>query len=136
MVLQLGLILDATCAPSDIAYPTDTALLADAIEKPLAAPTPGEQDEETAAIISGANDFAFDLSEALMKDAEDENFVCSPLSVWLPLAALTNAMDAQDAQSALSVLGAADANVSDLNNAASHMCIPAVHSLAVMLKSM
>ncbi len=27
------LILDATCAPSDIAYPTDTALLADAIEK-------------------------------------------------------------------------------------------------------
>jgi len=27
------LILDATCAPADIAYPTDTALLADAIEK-------------------------------------------------------------------------------------------------------
>lgn len=83
--------------------------------------TPGEQDKETAAIISGANDFAFDLSEALMNDAEDENFVYSPISVWLPLAALTNAMDAQDAQSALAVLGAADSNVSDLNNAASRM---------------
>jgi hypothetical protein len=44
------LILDATCAPADIAYPTDTALLADAIEKTdemideLHAPDAGKKD--------------------------------------------------------------------------------------------
>jgi len=69
----------------------------------------------------GANDFAFRLSAALANDIGTENFVCSPYSVWLPLAALVNAADAANKESLLSAIGAAGLSEADINGAASRM---------------
>ena len=59
--------------------------------KELQTPVYGERDSAASAVAYGANDFAFKLSAALVKNVNDESFVCSPYSVWLPLAALVNA---------------------------------------------
>ena len=69
----------------------------------------------------GANDFAFRLSKALLKNTGDENFVSSPLSVWLPLAALVNATDAAHKPALLSALGATGFDENQLNEAAKQM---------------
>ncbi|MCL2512417.1 MAG: dockerin type I domain-containing protein [Oscillospiraceae bacterium] len=80
---------------------------------------------ETAA--AGANDFAFRLSSALLKndglagEAGNNNFICSPYSVWLPLAALANATNESSKAALLSAIGAAGVDESDLNKAASRM---------------
>jgi len=69
----------------------------------------------------GADDFAFRLSKALLKNSGKENFVSSPLSVWLPLAALVNATDAAHKPALLSALGAAGFQEKDINQAAEQM---------------
>jgi len=89
--------------------------------KELEAPTHGEQDSWVIAVATGANDFAFRLSAALVEDIGNENFVCSPYSVWLPLAALANATDAQNKAALLSALGASGITEADINKAASRM---------------
>ena len=72
-------------------------------------------------VAKGANDFAFRLSAALATQAGTENFICSPYSVWLPLAALINATDENSKENLVSVLGAAGISDADINNAASRM---------------
>ncbi|MDR1299372.1 MAG: hypothetical protein LBJ84_03885, partial [Oscillospiraceae bacterium] len=69
----------------------------------------------------GESDFAFRLSAALAEQSGDENLICSPFSVWLPLAALVNATDDAGRGALLSSLGAAGASAEDVNNAASRM---------------
>ena len=69
----------------------------------------------------GVNDFAFRLSAALATDVGTENFVCSPFSVWLPLAALVNATNDQSRTDMMAALNAAGISESELNNAASRM---------------
>ena len=89
------------------------------------APAPDGQDTATAAVAGGANDFAFKLSAALLKDAGtgagNQNFVCSPFSVWLPLAALANATNDQAKPALLEALNASGFTAADLNSAASRM---------------
>ena len=70
---------------------------------------------------TGANDFAFRLSAALAGQAGQENFVCSPYSVWLPLAALLNATDEPYKVDLLSALSASGLSEDDVNRAASRM---------------
>jgi len=71
---------------------------------------PDDEGASTARTVAGgANDFAFRLGAALVKNAGDKNFICSPYSVWLPLAALTT------------VLGASGIAEADINKAASRM---------------
>lgn len=89
--------------------------------KELQAPVYGEQDSAAMTAASGSNDFAFRLSSALAKDVGDESFVCSPYSVWLPLAALVNATDAENKAALLTALGASGINEADINKAASRM---------------
>ena len=72
-------------------------------------------------VASGANDFAFRLSAALAEEVGDENFVCSPYSVWMPLAALINAMDARARHALLAALSASGVSSADINTAASRM---------------
>ncbi len=81
----------------------------------------GEVDEAASAVADGANDFALRLSAALVKDVGEENFVCSPYSVWLPLAALVNATDVQNKPTLVTALGAAGIEDGDINRAASRM---------------
>lgn len=84
--------------------------------------TTEDRDNATAASAAkGANDFAFRLSAALVSQAGDGNFICSPYSVWLPLAALVNATDEQHKPQLLEALGAAGISGQDLNQAASRM---------------
>jgi len=92
---------------------------ADATE--LRAPETGQHSAAARVVAGGANDFAFRLSAALAKDNGNDNFVCSPYSVWIPLAALINATDEQNRSSLLDALSASGISAEDVNNAASRM---------------
>ena len=87
----------------------------------LIAPAYGEQDSAAKAVAAGANDFAFRLSAGLVKKAGNDNFVCSPYSAWLPLAALVNATNSQNKAALITALGASGISESDINRSASRM---------------
>jgi len=78
---------------------------------------------DPAAIIAarGANDFAFNLAAALVGDIGNDNFVVSPYSVWMPLAALLNATAPEHQPALLEALGAVGITPEDVNRAASRM---------------
>lgn len=81
----------------------------------------GEPDPTAATVAQGANEFAFRLSAALLEHGQTENFVVSPYSVWMPLAALTNAtMDAYR-PALLEALSVAGISPEDINHASSRM---------------
>jgi serpin B len=89
--------------------------------KELQAPVYGRQDAAAVTAAKGANGFAFRLSAALAENFAGDSFVCSPYSVWLPLAALVNAADDQHKDSLLEALSASGINAEDINRAASRM---------------
>lgn len=79
-----------TTAMADAADTAETAAMADAAETVCAYPTVDVVTQHT----DGANGFAFRLTNQMLKEAkEGENFILSPYSVYLPLAALYNATD-------------------------------------------
>lgn len=73
------------------------------------------------AVAQGANDFAFRFSAQMLKTAGTENFVCSPYSAWMPLAALLNATNDAEKDALLQALGTAGIGEEDVNNAVSRM---------------
>jgi serpin B len=77
--------------------------------------------ERSISIAGGANDFAFRFASALAAESGNKNFVCSPYSVWLPLAALVNAAEESKKSELLSTLGAVGMGKDDINAAASRM---------------
>jgi serpin B len=87
----------------------------------LQATTYGDQNSAAMTVADGANDFAFQLSAALVEKSRTKNFVCSPYSVWLPLAALINATDAQHKPELLAALNVSGFSEADINDAASRM---------------
>jgi len=87
--------------------------------QPLLAPSGAEPSLTAAA--TGANDFAFRLGAELAKSASGQNFVFSPYSVWMPLAALVNATDDTRKGALLTALGASGVSQDDINRAASRM---------------
>jgi serpin B len=89
--------------------------------KELLAPEYGRVDPAARAVARGANDFAFRLSAELVKNTGGANFVCSPYSVWMPLAALINATDDQYKAALLTALGAGGIAEADINRTASRM---------------
>ena len=70
---------------------------------------------------ASANDFAFRLSKVLLQNNGKQNFVSSPYSVWLPLAALVNATDAANKPALLAALSASGFSEKQLNDAAATM---------------
>ena len=80
-----------------------------------------QRDHESIAVASSANDFAFRISAALVGEIGHENFVVSPYSIWMPLAALVNVTDEQYKLALLDALGAGGINPEDINRAASRM---------------
>ncbi|MDR2247246.1 MAG: serpin family protein [Treponema sp.] len=83
---------------------------------------PDDANPAAVSVAAGANDFAFRLSANLAaQTGAARNMVCSPLSVWIPLTALTNAVDAAHKPALLSALGAAGMGGADINAAASRM---------------
>ncbi|MDR1970565.1 MAG: hypothetical protein LBQ46_01465 [Treponema sp.] len=90
--------------------------------KELQEPVYDEKDyPAAAAVFHGENDFAFRLSAALAEQKGDNNLVCSPYSVWVPLAALVNAADARSKTRLLGALSVSDIDEADINRAASWM---------------
>ena len=87
----------------------------------LQAPVYGQQVSTARTAADGANDFSFRLSSMLAENIGNDNFVFSPYSVWLPLAALVNATDMQNRPALLEALGAAGITQEQLNSAASRM---------------
>jgi len=87
----------------------------------LLAPSYGNVDPAIKTAALGANDFAFRLGKELVKDNIGKNFVFSPYSVWLPLAALVNAAAPQHKAALLGALGARGITEDDINKAASRM---------------
>ena len=77
-------------------------------------PLQKENYEAMNARISEA-DFAFSLGQKLLAEDSDENFVYSPLSVWLPLAALVNATDEENKPALLEALGAGGVTEAQIN---------------------
>jgi len=94
-------------------YPVEAAALLQ--------PEYGEEDAAARIVASGANRFALRLSNELVTKEPGENFVCSPYSVWLPLAALLNATDETHREALVASLGAAGVTEADVNRAASRM---------------
>ncbi|MCL2323633.1 MAG: hypothetical protein FWC47_16180, partial [Oscillospiraceae bacterium] len=82
---------------------------------------PDSLDSAIRTVALGTEDFAFKLSAELSKNIKNENFVCSPYSVWLPLAALVNATDAKDQDALLNSLNASGISIDDINRASSWM---------------
>jgi serpin B len=109
------------CADSDVSGNDGSFSIVNVTPKALQVPGYGENDQAVRTAANGANDFAFRLSAALADNAEDENFVCSPYSVWMPLAALVNATGDQHKDALLTALGAAGITQNDINKAASRM---------------
>ncbi len=68
---------------------------------------------------SSANEFAFKLSASLFK--KGENSVLSPFSVWMTLAALSNATNADVLPELLKAINAEDMSVKDINESVSRM---------------
>ncbi|MDR3167213.1 MAG: hypothetical protein LBT93_04660 [Treponema sp.] len=77
--------------------------------------------DDSPTVSLGANDFAFRLSAALAEQGGTKNLVCSPLSVWIPLAALANAADDQYKAGLLTALGIPALGDEDINNGVSRM---------------
>jgi serpin B len=83
---------------------------------------PDGQSDSARGAANGANDFAFRFSASLLEKMDvDANFICSPYSAWLPLAALLNATDETARPALLEALGAAGLTAEDINTAASRM---------------
>ncbi|MDR1658660.1 MAG: hypothetical protein LBT47_14155 [Deltaproteobacteria bacterium] len=69
-------------------------------------------------IASGADDFAFRLAQELASETGDQNFVCSPFSVWLPLAALTGASQEPARSEMIKILAGDGLQADDLDRGA------------------
>jgi serine protease inhibitor len=76
---------------------------------------------EAAALRPSRGPSVAELSAALAEQKGDENLICSPFSVWLPLAALAGATNGAGRDALLNSLGAAGISVEDVNSAASRM---------------
>jgi serpin B len=114
-------VLLMSCAAGDVPVNNGSFSIVNVTPKALQAPGYGENDQAVRTAANGANDFAFRLSAALAHNAGDENFVCSPYSAWMPLAALVNAAGDQHKDALLTALGAAGISRDDINKAASRM---------------
>ena len=94
---------------------------ADIEPAPLITTSFAQREDNSIAVAHGANDFAFALSATLLEDVGTDNFVVSPYSVWLPLAALINATREDYRPTLIEVLAQEGIDVAYVNRAASRM---------------
>ena len=75
-----------------------------------------DEDREETAEDTGVNAFAFRLTRACLEQkGEKENLLLSPFSVWLPLAALTNAADEAAQEELTDALGMTGKTAGEIN---------------------
>lgn len=118
LTMLAGLLAETAGTPSGPS--SDVMEIAKVSRRPLTAAHGTDIPAQKAA--AGANDFAFRFSASLLSGQESgKNFICSPYSVWLPLAALVNATDEAQVNTLLEAIGAAGLTAKDINDAASRM---------------
>lgn len=81
----------------------------------------GNESATAQTAAKGANAFALEMGSTLYKEYKGENFICSPFSLWLPLAALLNTTDEEGTQKLLQALEMEGLSVEEVNEAASRM---------------
>jgi serpin B len=119
-MILVCLIFVACAAEAD--SPVLISLAAPPITPPASLFSTAQGPQETShAVAQGANDFAFALTASLLQETDNENFIFSPYSVWLPLAALLNATHENYRESFTEIIAAEGLCVSDINRAASRM---------------
>lgn len=69
----------------------------------------------------GLTGFSLRMGSLLYQQYEGENFVCSPISLWLPLAALLNATEGETQEALLSSLGMEGLQAAQVNEEVSQM---------------
>ena len=72
-------------------------------------------------VARGANEFAFTMTSLLLDPAEEDNFIFSPFSAWMPLVALTNVTDESLQNQLLHALRVSGISVDELNQGASRL---------------
>jgi len=120
LIAAVFLLLAAGCGNTPQA-PVDAALYVPQILHAAPLERPAEPIAEMTQIARAANEFSFALAAELAQTTGNENFVVSPYSVWLPLAALLNATDDAFKPPLAELLGGAGVNEADINRAASRM---------------
>ncbi|MBD5559120.1 MAG: serpin family protein [Clostridia bacterium] len=119
-VLLAGMVLTGCTRLVDLSSIGETLRLA-ATPAP-GFPAVGADLPQAEAAVGGANDFALRFTQKLLQEQNaDGNFLCSPCSAWLPLAALVNAADSERRPALLEALGTAGLSSGDLNRAAAAM---------------
>lgn len=87
--------------------------------KTEAPPAGGGADMDAAGEIvykgNGVNGFALAMGNRLYQENEGENFVCSPVSLWLPMAALLNAADEGSLDEAAASMGLGGLTAEEIN---------------------
>lgn len=81
----------------------------------------GRESESAAAVAQGINEFSFTMGSMLYEEYEGENFVCSPVSLWLPLGALLNAAEESRREELMASLGLKDVTTAEVNEAVSRI---------------
>ena len=87
----------------------------------LEQPSYSPEESPSSTVAEGANAFAFRLGAELLRRAGDQNFLFSPFSVWMPLAALVNATAEPQRAALLKSLEAEGVGAEDMNLTASRM---------------
>ena len=72
-------------------------------------------------VARGANEFAFNMTTLLLHQVEDDNFIFSPFSAWMPLVALANVTDETLQSQLLHALRVPGISVDELNQGTSRL---------------
>ena len=117
IIMASLLLLSLAACSAELGNITNTGKAFAALNLTAAPLLEPQWDKETPAV--NTNDFAFNLSAELVKKAGNGNFVCSPFSVWMPLAALVNGTKTPYKTQLLEALGVKGISENDLNMYAS-----------------
>ena len=74
-----------------------------------------EEETVSKSNIDALNDYSFEMAKDLSLESGDSNFVVSPISLWMPLAALGNAANDTVINEHLNSLKFADKNLEEIN---------------------
>lgn len=78
-------------------------------------------EEASSDITERMNAFSFTMGSKLYQEYEGENFVNAPISLWIPLAALVNAVEEDSQEEVLTGLGLQGMSVEEINRAAAQI---------------
>ena len=116
VLTALGVSMLSGCGQGKV---TD-GMMMDLKAAPLLVPY-GNESDSARSVASGINDFSFTMGSMLYEEYEGDNFVCSPISLWLPLGALLNASEEAYREELMASLRLKDVTTEEVNEAVSRI---------------